>query len=396
VWSFRDITQRLNLEAQLRHAQKMEAVGSLAGGVAHDFNNLLTAIMGHSSLLLTRMGEGDPLREDVAEIHRASERAALLTRQLLSFSRQQLIEPRVLDLNRVVRSMEQMLSRTLGETIRVVLDAAPAPLWIRADAGELEQVMLNLAINARDAMPEGGTLHLQTAPARIEAEETRLELRAGDFARLSFRDDGMGMDRETRLRIFDPFFTTKALGRGTGLGLSAVYGIMKQSGGAIAVESEPGQGARFDLYFPSVASEPERVEAVGAAGAPPRGRGRVLLVEDEDMVRDLLREALSSAGFDVIAASHGPEAIETLERDGAPIDLLVTDVVMPRMSGPELARRLGEQRDGLRVLFISGYTADELSNRVSFERGTGFLQKPFSPPTLILKIHELLETPTTG
>ena len=396
VWSFRDITQRLKLEGQLRHAQKMEAVGSLAGGVAHDFNNLLTAIMGHSSLLLARMGEPDPLREDVAEIHRASERAALLTRQLLSFSRQQVIETRVLDLNRVVRSMEQMLSRTLGETIQVVLDAAPAPLWIRADSGELEQVMLNLAINARDAMPGGGKLHLQTAPARIDADETRLELRAGEYARLSFQDTGVGLDPSTRARIFDPFFTTKERGRGTGLGLSAVYGIMKQSGGAVTVESEPGRGARFDLYFPLVAPEPERIEAARGADAPPRGHGRVLLVEDEDMVRDLLREALASAGFDVIAASHGPEALEALERDGAPIDLLVTDVVMPRMSGPELARRLSEHRAGLRVLFISGYTADELSNRVSFDHGTGFLQKPFSPPALIRKIHELLEAPVGG
>jgi len=389
VWSFRDVTERLRLETQLRHALKMEAVGSLAGGVAHDFNNLLTAIMGHSSLLLARMREKDPMREEVSEIHRASERAAMLTRQLLTFSRQQVFEASVIDLNVVVRSMERMLNRTLGENIRIVLRPAVAPLWIRADAGQIELALLNLSINARDAMPRGGTLTIETAPVRLERGANGLEIESGDYVQLSLADTGVGMDEATRLRIFDPFFTTKERGRGTGLGLAAVYGIVKQGGGVVTVESRREEGTRFDLYFP-------RSAAASAAPADPerrdepwRGQGRVLLVEDEDMVRGLLREALATAGFDVLAAKSGDEA---LERAGAgpPLDLLVTDVVMPSMSGPELAQRLLQRQPDLRVLFISGYTSDELVNRVAFGSAFGFLQKPFSPAALIRKIQEVL------
>ena len=391
VWSFRDITQRLNLEAQLRHAQKMEAVGSLAGGVAHDFNNLLTAIMGHSSLLLSRMAPHDPLRTEVAEIHRASERAALLTRQLLTFSRQQVLEPRVLDLVREVAGMEQMLSRTLGEMIQVRLRSETTPRWIRADALQLEQVILNLAINARDAMPDGGTLTIETSRERVDESRRHLDLAPGDYARLTFQDTGVGMDELTRLRVFDPFFTTKERGRGTGLGLSTVYGIARQSGGGVEVTSSPGHGARFDLFFPLTAPEPRAREIPRGAAATPRGSGHVLLVEDEDMVRGLLRETLESAGYEVVAARHGPEAIELLEQGAPRPDLLVTDVVMPRMSGPDLARRLETMFPDLRVLFISGYTADELESRVGFGAGVGFLQKPFSPPALIEKIREVMD-----
>jgi PAS domain S-box-containing protein len=392
VWSFRDITQRLNLESQLRHAQKMEAVGNLAGGVAHDFNNLLTAIMGHSSLLLSRMAPNDSMRAEVAEIHRASERAALLTRQLLTFSRQQVLEPRVVDLAREVGSLEQMLSRTLGETIHVVLKSEPAPLWIRADAQQLEQVVLNLAINARDAMPDGGTLTIETSRSRVDVNRPTLDLAPGDYARLTFQDTGIGMDETTRLRVFDPFFTTKERGRGTGLGLAAVYGIARQSGGGIEVSSSPGRGARFDLFFPLAAPEPGASEAPLGPAAALRGSGRVLLVEDEDMVRGLLEETLESAGFEVVTARNGAEAVEGLERGGPRPDILVTDVVMPKMSGPELARRLETMLPDLRVLFISGYTADELQSRVGFGAGVGFLQKPFSPPTLIEKVRELADS----
>jgi len=391
VWSFRDVTQRMSLENQLRHAQKMEAVGNLAGGVAHDFNNLLTAIMGHSSLLLARLEDTSPLRDDVAEIHRASERAALLTRQLLTFSRQQLLEPRVLDLGQVVKRMNRMLGRTLGETIRIVTRLAPEPLSVKADLSQLEQLILNLSINARDAMPHGGTLTLETRAERLAAPPPSLELPPGDYAVLSVSDTGHGIDAVTRSRIFEPFFTTKERGRGTGLGLSTVYGIVKQSGGAIEVESEPGHGARFIVHL-----RRESQAAVALDDEPPsaqalRGQGSVLLVEDEPMVRDLLYETLASSGFQVTTAANAQEALRRIEEDHLSLDILVTDVVMPGLSGPELATRVTLARPGIRVLYISGYTADELGPRGRLEPWESFLQKPFSPASLIREIRAALE-----
>ncbi|MGH7740482.1 MAG: PAS domain S-box protein [Candidatus Eiseniibacteriota bacterium] len=396
VWSFRDVTQRLNLENQLRHAQKMEAVGSLAGGVAHDFNNLLTAIMGHSSLLLTQLEDGSPMREDVAEIHRASERAALLTRQLLTFSRQQLLEPRVLDLSRVVRRMNKMLARTLGEIIQIVPRISTEALYVRADLSQLEQLVLNLSINARDAMPEGGTLRLETRAENLAQPSAALGLPAGDYAVLSVSDTGIGMDAATRSRIFEPFFTTKERGRGTGLGLSTVYGIVKQSGGAIEVETEAGRGSRFSVYFRREAEAPAGLDDAGPTSESLQGHGDVLLVEDEPMVRDLLVETLVGAGFAVTAAANGQEALRRLEQGPLPMDILVTDVVMPGLTGPELAKRVLEARPGIHVLYISGYTADELGPRGPLEAWESFLQKPFSPSSLIRKIRSALESPAQG
>jgi PAS domain S-box-containing protein len=393
VWSFRDVTQRLSLENQLRHAQKMEAVGSLAGGVAHDFNNLLTAIMGHSSLLLTQIAEGNPMHEDVSEIHRASERAALLTRQLLTFSRQQLLEPRVLDLGRVVKRMNRMLGRTLGETIQIVPRVSTDPLYVRADLSQLEQLILNLSINARDAMPEGGTLTLETHSEHITAPRATLDLPAGEYAVLSVNDTGIGMDAATRSRIFEPFFTTKERGRGTGLGLSTVYGIVKQTGGAIEVDTAPGLGTRFSVYFRRETETPSALDDPMPSAESLRGRGDVLLVEDEPMVRDLLVETLAGAGFKVSAAANGPEALRRLEENQMPVDILVTDVVMPGLTGPELAERVLKARPGIRVLYISGYTADELGPRGPLEDWESFLQKPFSPSSLIRKIRSALERP---
>ena len=393
VWSFRDVTQRLSLENQLRHAQKMEAVGSLAGGMAHDFNNLLTAIMGHSSLLLGQLGDANPLREDVAEIHRASERAALLTRQLLTFSRKQMLEPRVLDLGRVVELMHKMLGRTLGETIRIVPQFSTEPLYIKADLSQLEQLILNLSINARDAMPEGGTLTLETRAERIRTPSPGLGLQPGEYAVLSVIDTGIGMDAVTRSRIFEPFFTTKERGRGTGLGLSTVYGIVQQSGGAIEVQSEPGRGSRFSIYFQRATGAPEAPEDPMPAEHSLRGHGAVLLVEDENMVRDLLVEALTGAGFQVTAAAQAQEALRLLSENHVAVDILVTDVVMPGITGPELAARILEQRPGIPVLYISGYTADELRPRGPLEPWESFLQKPFSPSSLIRKIRTALERP---
>jgi two-component system cell cycle sensor histidine kinase/response regulator CckA len=395
VWSFRDVTRSRLLEGQLRHAQKMEAVGSLAGGVAHDFNNLLTAIMGHSSLMLAEMEEDHALREEVAGIHRATERAAMLTRQLLTFSRQQLLEPRVLDLNGIVRPMHKMLERTLGERIRMINQLASEPLLVRADGGQIEQVLLNLSINARDAMPGGGSLTIQTARVRLETESARVNLPPGEYVRLTVIDTGLGMYEMTRSRIFEPFFTTKDRGRGTGLGLATVYGIMRQAGGSIEVDSEPGRGSLFDLYFPLAEGAAQAEEEPAAMVAARRGSGTVLLVEDEDSVRMLLADAVREAGFEVVSVGHGRDALRLAAGHPGHIDILVTDIVMPGLSGPELARELAGHRPDLRVLFISGYTADELAPSLSGAGGQGFLQKPFSPPTLVRKIQDVLESPVT-
>jgi two-component system cell cycle sensor histidine kinase/response regulator CckA len=396
VWSFRDVTLRLSLENQLRHAQKMEAIGSLAGGVAHDFNNLLTAIMGHSSLLLTQLDDGHPLREDVSEIHRASERAAFLTRQLLTFSRHQLLEPSVHDLGLVVQRIQKMLARTLGETIRIAPQISSETLYVNADLGQLEQLILNLSINARDAMPEGGTLTLETRAERVETSRDALGLSPGDYVVLAVTDTGIGMDEATRSRIFEPFFTTKDRGRGTGLGLSTVYAIVHQSGGAVEVQSEPGRGSRFSIYFHRTTEAPAVSEAPDdptPAEKSPRGHGAVLLVEDEAMVRDLLVESLTSAGFQVTTAKHGQEALRLLSENHVAVDILVTDVVMPGLAGPELAARVLEKRPGIPVLYISGYTSDELGPRGPLEPWESFLQKPFSPASLIRKIRTALERP---
>jgi nitrogen-specific signal transduction histidine kinase len=394
VWSFRDVTERTNLENQLRHAQKMEAVGSLAGGVAHDFNNLLTAIMGHSALLLSQLDDSSSLHEDVAEIHRASERAALLTRQLLTFSRQQLLEPRVLELGQVVTRIQRMLGRTLGETIRIVTRLSADPLAVRADLSQLEQLILNLSINSRDAMPQGGTLTFETCAVRVDEQRRTLDLSPGEYAVLTVRDTGTGMDAVTRARIFEPFFTTKEHGRGTGLGLSTVYGIVKQAGGAIEVESSPGHGARFSVYFRREFETPSALEDAPHSAASLRGSGEVLLVEDEPMVRNLLSETLLGAGFHVTTAANGKEALRRIEEDGLLLDILVTDVVMPGMSGPELASRVTKARPGIRVLYISGYTAEELGRREKLEPWESFLQKPFSPSALIRKIRTAIERPS--
>ncbi|MBI1798918.1 MAG: PAS domain S-box protein [Candidatus Eisenbacteria bacterium] len=390
VWSFRDVTERRRLEGQLLHSQKMEAIGSLAGGVAHDFNNLLTSIMGHTSILLEGLPLDQPVRENAAEIQRVSERAALLTRQLLTFSRQQVSEPRVLDLNQVVLPMRQLLERSLGEQVEIALRPSAGPAFIKADAGELEQVVLNLSINARDAMPLGGRLGIEIATVRLDDSETAVQLPAGEYVRLTVSDTGIGMDAATKQRIFEPFFTTKARGRGTGLGLSTVYGIVHQGGGGIAVESVPANGTRFDLHFPRVAtSSAPSAEAEAAVGAE-RGRGSVLLIEDDEMVRALLEEALAAAGYEVMVAQNGRDALERADSLLDRVDIVVTDVVMPNLSGPDVAERLRAIRPGLPVLFISGYTDDELATRVRPVSDSAFLQKPFSPATLIRKIRDTL------
>jgi signal transduction histidine kinase/FixJ family two-component response regulator len=390
--------ERHSLEEQLRQSQKMEAVGRLAGGVAHDFNNLLTVIGGHAELLLARLPkEAAAARAEIEEIRRAAERAVALTRQLLAFGRKQILEPRVLDLNGVVADMERMLRRLIGEDVELVTRLAPDLGRVRADPGQIEQVVMNLTVNARDAMPRGGRLTLETAELDVDQEFARhhVDFLEGRYVMLAVTDTGVGMERDVQAHIFEPFFTTKGPGQGTGLGLATVYGIVKQSGGHVWFYSEPGQGTCFKIYFPAVR------EAVAARALVPQdasdGHETILLVEDEPAVRALAREVLSLSGYRVLAAAGAAEArslcVGSPEGSGAieAIDLLITDVVMPGTSGRELAEGLVARRPGLRVLYISGYTADAIVRHGILHEALPFLSKPFSPQALTRKVREVLD-----
>jgi two-component system cell cycle sensor histidine kinase/response regulator CckA len=391
----RDITDRIRLEEQLRQAQKMEAVGRLAGGVAHDFNNILTAISSYSELLLTDFATEDPRRADVEEIRKATDRAAALTRQLLAFSRRQVLQPKVVDLNAVIAGAEKLLRRLIGEDVALVTRLDPALGAVRADAGQLEQVIMNLAVNARDAMQTGGTLTLETENVVIEASTRTAEqsiVAPGRYVLIRVRDTGAGMDAETRRHLFEPFFTTRDKGKGTGLGLATVYGIVKQSGGFIWVDSEPGRGATFRIYFPRVDEAAPPAEPA-AAGAEPAAAGTetILLVEDEDAVRAVARESLRRRGYRVLEATNGETALEIAAGFEGHIGLLLTDVVMPGLSGRALADRLAPTRPGTRVLFMSGYTDDAIVQHGVLEPGLSFLQKPFTPDVLAQKVREVLD-----
>ena len=385
----RDISERRSLEEQLRQAQKMEAVGRLAGGVAHDFNNLLMAIGGHAQLLLRRMEGDDPRRRSVEEIRAGTERAAALTRQLLAFSRRQVMEPRVIDPAAVVEGMHDMLHRLIGEDVELVIRCA-SDGHVRADPTQLEQVLMNLAVNARDAMPHGGVLVVETADDRLtEADAQRYAyVRPGRYVRLTVTDSGHGMDEATLQRVFEPFFTTKALGKGTGLGLSTVYGIVKQSEGYVWVESVPGSATTFRVYLPRVDAPTDALPAAEPA-AVPAARGTVLLVEDDDAVRALARDALAEAGFTVLAAPGGAEALRAAAAHA--VDLLLADVVMPGIGGPELARRVRELHPGAAVLFMSGYPGEEVMVRGIAVEDAALLQKPVSPDELVRRAAEALE-----
>ncbi|HVD77626.1 MAG TPA: response regulator [Vicinamibacteria bacterium] len=389
-----DVTVRKDLEAQLTQAQKMEAVGRLAGGVAHDFNNLTTAILGYSELMLRRLGPDDPLRRHVAEVTRAAERAAALTRQLLAFSRKQLLQPKVLDVAEVLEHSRGLLERLIGEDVELVTRGEPGVGRVRADPVQLDQVILNLAVNARDAMPRGGRLVLEASNADLDEDyaHEHVTVRPGRYVMLAVSDTGHGMDKETQQRIFEPFFTTKEMGKGTGLGLSTVYGIVQQSGGYVWVYSEVGRGTTFKIYLPRVEDEADRPPPVAE---PPAARaitsGLVLLVEDEASVRELLRELLETAGYSVLEASRPGEALRIAQARAEPIQLLITDVVMPEMTGPELARRLAEMRPGLRMLFLSGYTEGVVVDKGLLGEGAHFLQKPFTGEVLEAKVREVLD-----
>jgi PAS domain S-box-containing protein len=382
------------LEEELRQAQKIESIGRLAGGVAHDFNNLLTAINGYADLMLEDLADDHRWRGAVTEIRRAGERAADLTGQLLAFSRRQLLQPRVLDLNVLVTESTKMLTRLLGEDIEVITSLDPTLGHVTADAGQLHQIILNLAVNARDAMPRGGQLTIETQNVVLDEEQLHLSLPPGAYVMLAVSDNGSGMDQETLSRIFDPFFTTKESTKGTGLGLSTVYGIVKQSGGTIFVYSEPGRGTTFKIYLPrsdkavSATTEP-RVEVDTL-----RGSETVLVVEDEEAVRKLIEQALRKYGYRVIEATNGAEALRVCENHDPPIRLMVTDVVMPGMSGRELAARVREQLPDLRVLYMSGYTDDTVIRHGLLDASMFFLQKPFTPSALARKVRETLDQPT--
>jgi signal transduction histidine kinase/CheY-like chemotaxis protein len=383
--------QKQQLEDQLRQAQKMEAIGRLAGGVAHDFNNLLTVIKGHGDLMLDRLQPTDPLYVSATQIEKAADRAAALTRQLLAFSRMQVLQPRVLDLNTLISEMSSLLKRLIREDISFTFRAGESLGQVKADPGQIEQVAMNLTVNACDAMPNGGRLTVETENVTVDEAlaKTRPPMLAGRYVRLTVEDTGHGMDANTRARIFEPFFTTKELGKGTGLGLATVYGVVKQSGGCIWVESEPGKGARFEVYLPVVHELEDRPRPEGTSTAPTHQSETVLIVEDEDAVRDLASEFIKSAGYTVLTARDGQEAVAIAERSSQAIRVLVTDVVMPNMRGPELAKRLKSLRADIRIVYMSGYLEYNRGSAEFLEDGF-FLQKPFTRETLVRKVSEAL------
>jgi PAS domain S-box-containing protein len=395
-WSLADITERRQLESQLRQAQKMEAVGQLAGGVAHDFNNLLTVIGGRCYLMLSKLGPDDALRREVELVRGAAERAARLTHQLLAFSRKQVLEPRVLDLNETVTGIEPLLRRLIGEDIEISVTRGSDLSRVKADAGQVEQVILNLAVNARDAMPQGGRLVLETANVTLDERAARRapDLAPGRYVVLSVTDSGHGMDAATRAQIFEPFFTTKEIGKGTGLGLATVYGIVKQSGGFIEVESEPGRGACFKVYLPQVEEDAEAAEPAKVPGTRTRleGSETVLLVEDDESLRMLAREILTVQGYAVLEAASPRDALRVHQTHLGRIDLLLTDVVMPEMNGRRLADHLKIARPEMAVLFMSGYTGAALGQHGEATEFAGhLLQKPFTPDGLSRRVREVLD-----
>jgi PAS domain S-box-containing protein len=390
--SIADITDRLQLEAQLRQAQKMEAIGQLAGGVAHDFNNLLTVIAGYCGILLDRLPPDDPLRSDVRAIADAGHRAASLTQRLLAFSRRAVLTPKVIDINSVVRETEHILRRLIGEDILLTVALLPGGGLVKVDPGHLGQVLINLAVNARDALPGGGGLTIRTERVDLSGAVSMSgqEMPAGHYLRLVVSDTGHGMSPDVKSRIFEPFFTTKGVGKGTGLGLAVVHGFVKQSGGYIEVDSEEGQGSTFSISLPLV--EESHANVVPApADVSARGAETILLVEDEEAVRHLLARGLRNHGFTVMTASDGAEALRLVHDRTPHIDLVATDVVMPNMSGRDLADRLRKERSGLKVLFMSGYTDDTLLRHGVYEAREAFLQKPFALQAFASKVREILD-----
>jgi PAS domain S-box-containing protein len=388
-----DVTLRHQLEEQLRQAQKMEAVGRLAGGVAHDFNNVLSVILSYTELLLEQLNESDPMRTDLEEINKAGHRAVGITRQLLAFSRKQLLQPRQLDLDHTLRSLGAMLRRLIGEDIELTLSTGSSPTKVYADPGQIEQVIMNLVINARDAMPKGGKLTIETSNVLLDETYVgnHFGVTAGAYVMLAVTDNGHGMDAETKAQIFEPFFTTKPVGKGTGLGLAMVFGIVHQSGGNIWVYSEPGLGTSFKIYLPQ-ATRSETTDRLPLSKAPPaRGHETILLVEDDPAVRRLACTILRRAGYTVLDAENGGEALMMADQYAERIDLLLTDVVMPRMSGRELVEQISRSRDALKVIYMSGYTDDAIVHHGVIESGVPFLQKPITVDKMLNTVRNVLD-----
>ncbi len=387
-----DITQRKHLEDQLLHAQKMEAVGRLAGGVAHDFNNMLTIISGYDRMLLDGLSLQDPLRGYAEEVAKAADRAGALTGQLLAFSRRQVMRPRVIEANELLRGADRMLRRLIGEDIELTLSLGAGAGNIKADPGQLEQIIFNLVINARDAMPDGGKLTIETAVRHLDENYARMHIgvQPGDYVLIAVSDTGHGMDAETRRHIFEPFFTTKEQGKGTGLGLATVYGTVKQSGGDIWVYSEPGRGTTFKIYFPRVDEAASSGDS-GQSSIPRHGVETILLVEDEKAVRELIAEMLKRQGYRILKAADPIEALEVSRRYQGTIHMLLTDVIMPQMSGRQLAGQLVPTRPGMKVLYLSGYTENAIVHHGVLEADVEFLAKPFSHHALSEKVRDVLD-----
>jgi two-component system, cell cycle sensor histidine kinase and response regulator CckA len=387
-----DVTARKRLEDQLRQTQKMEAIGSLAGGVAHDFNNLLSVVLSYTTLTIEKLDANDPMRADLEEVKKAGDRAAELTRQLLAFSRRQVLELRILDLNQVLTGLEKMLRRLLSEDVELALTVAEKLGKVRADPTQIEQIVLNLVVNARDAMPRGGKITIETSNVDLDASyaASHLGVVPGPYVMMAVSDTGVGMDAETATRIFEPFFTTKEIGKGTGLGLSTVFGIVQQSQGHIWVQSEPDRGTTFRVYLPRTRGESQNV-STSAVAVPLAGTETILLAEDEESVRAVVRTILRANGYNVLDAQNGGEAFLICEQYTDRIHLLITDVIMPRMGGRELAHRLLQLQPTMKVLYISGYPASLVGPHGVFEPGTTYLQKPITPDNLLRKVREVLD-----
>ena len=390
----RELDERKRLEDQLLQSKKMEAIGTLAGGVAHDLNNLLTPIIAYSEIVLIELEADSPLRGDVEEIRKAGRRAESLIRQLLTFSRNQVLQLKVLDLNIIVADISKMLQRVIGEEINLETIFEPDLGYVKVDPGQVEQVIMNLVVNARDAMPEGGKLTIETANVYLDEEYGRrhgVEMQPGPYVMLAVSDTGIGMDEEVLAHIFEPFFTSKERGKGTGLGMATVYGIVKQSSGYIWVYSEPGQGSSVKIYLPRVEEEVELEQKKHVSEELPRGSETILVVEDNDGVRNLAREVLQRYGYNVLEVQNGEEALRNAGRHEGPIHLMLTDVVMPGMSGRELAERVQARRREVKILFMSGYTDDAIVHHGILEAGVNFLEKPFSTKVLLRRVRDVLD-----